>query len=59
MKLPLIQVNMRGEAVVADSEAEVVVEHPRRPGPQVGPVAVDTLIAELEDLYGAIEVHVV
>src|SRR4029077_3805925 len=37
----LIHVDVRGEPVIPDANAEVMVEHLRRSGPQVGPVAVD------------------
>src|SRR6516164_2504417 len=51
-------VRMRSEAVIADTCAEVLAEHPGRSGPQIGPVAVDTLIAEREHLGGSIDIQV-
>ena len=54
----LAHVNVRSKAVIADTQAEVMAEHPGRSGPQVGPIAVDTLIANPEHLAGGVELYV-
>ena len=53
----LVHVNVRSKVVIADTQAEVMAEHPGRSGPQVGPIAVDTLIAQPEHLAGGVEIY--